>query len=62
MTSRDQGLRNWTGGTWNIIKLIGMNYRFALIHEKGTGTKIAEKLKNLEKFGRRKKVKFQPCV
>jgi hypothetical protein len=31
VTSRDQGLQNWTGGTWNIIKLIGMNSRFALI-------------------------------
>ena len=31
---RDQGLQNWTGGTWNIIKLIGMNSRFALIHKK----------------------------
>ena len=28
--------------------------------QKGTGTKMAEKLNNLEKFGR-KKVKFQPC-
>ena len=31
MTYRDQGLQNWTGGTWNIIKLIGMNSKFALI-------------------------------
>ena len=31
MTSRDQGLQNWTGGTLNIIKLIGMNSRFASI-------------------------------
>ena len=28
--------------------------------QKGTGTKIAEKLNNFEKFGR-KKVKFWPC-
>ena len=28
--------------------------------QKGTGTKIAEKLNNYEKF-ERKKVKFQPC-
>ena len=28
--------------------------------QKGTGTKMAEKLNNLEKIGRRK-VKFQPC-
>ena len=28
--------------------------------QKGTGTKIAEKLNNFEKF-ERKKVKFQPC-
>ena len=33
-TYRDQGLKNWTGGTWDIIKLIGMNSRFALIHKK----------------------------
>ena len=34
MTYRDQGIQNWTGGTWNTIKLIGMNSRFALIHKK----------------------------
>jgi hypothetical protein len=37
---RDLGLQNWTGGTWNTIKLIGMNLRFALIYK--TGTKMAE--------------------
>ena len=31
MTSRDQGLQNWTGGTLNIIKLIGMNSSFSKI-------------------------------
>ena len=34
VTPRDQGLQKWTGGTWNIIKLIGINFRFALIDKK----------------------------
>ena len=39
-----------------------MNSRFALIHKKGTGTKMAEKLNNFEKFERKKKkIKFHPC-
>ena len=29
--------------------------------QKGTGTKMAEKLNNFEKFKRKKKIKFQPC-
>ena len=29
--------------------------------QKGTETKIAEKLNNFEKFERKEKVKFQPC-
>ena len=31
MTPKAQELQNWTGGTLNIIKLIGMNSRFASI-------------------------------
>ena len=38
--SEDQGLQNWTGGTWDIIKLIGMNSRFALIHKKAQEHKL----------------------
>ena len=38
VSDRDQGLQNWNGGggggTQKIIKLIGMNSRFALIHKK----------------------------
>ena len=41
-------------GTLKSIKLIGMN------SQKGTRTKMAEKLNNFKKF-ERKKVKFQPC-
>ena len=43
-----------------------MNSRFAKKSQKGTGTKMAEKLNNFEKFERkkkkreRKKIKFQP--
>ena len=59
VTSRDQGLQNWTGFTWNIIKL--MNSRFALGNsQKGTVTKMAEKLSNFEK-NCKKKIRFQPC-
>ena len=31
MTPKDQELENWAGGTLNIIKLIGINSRFASI-------------------------------
>ena len=31
MTSRDQGLQNWNGGPFYVIKLIGLNSRFAKI-------------------------------
>ena len=61
MTSRDQGLQNWTGGTWNIIKLIGMNSRFALIHKKAQEQKllkIGTILKNLKE----KKSNFSPVL
>jgi hypothetical protein len=44
--SRDQGLQNWTGGTQNIMKLIGLISRFALIHKKAQKQKVAEKLNN----------------
>ena len=40
LRSRDQGLQNWTGGTWNIIRLIRMNSRFALIHENAQEQKM----------------------
>ena len=39
--------RNWSGGTLKPIELIGINSRFALIHKKGTRTKMVEKLNNL---------------
>ena len=60
MTSRNQRLQNWTGGTWNIIKLIGMNPR--MNPQKGTGTKIAEKFNSYEKFERKKKSNFSTVL
>ena len=50
MTSRDQGLQNWTEDTWNIIKLERNELQISTNSQKGTGTKIAEKLNNFEKF------------
>ena len=47
--NRDQGLQNWTGGTWNTIKLIGMDSRFALIHEKAQEQKWLKNLKEKKK-------------
>ena len=49
MTSRDQGLQNWTVDTLTIIKLIGMNSRFASICIKAQEQKMTEKLNNLTK-------------
>jgi hypothetical protein len=57
---RDQGLQNWTVGTWNIIKLIGINSRFTLIHKKSQEQKWLKKLNNFEKFERKKKSNFSP--
>ena len=51
VTSRDQGLQN---------KIERSELQIRTNSQKGTGTKIAEKLNNFEKF-ERKKVKFQPC-
>jgi hypothetical protein len=61
VTYRDQGLQNWIGGTWNSIKLIGMNSRFALIHKKAQEHKWLKKLNNFEKF-ERKKSNFSPVL
>ena len=44
MISTQPELQNWAGGILKPIKLIGMNSRFAKIHKKGTGTKMAEKI------------------
>ena len=49
MTSRDQGLQNWTGDTLTIVKLIGMNSRFASICIKAQEQQMTEKLNNLTK-------------
>jgi len=38
------------------MKLIGINSRFTLIDKKDIGTKMAEKLNNLKKFERKKKI------
>ena len=40
VTPRGQGLQNWTGGTLNIIKLIGMSSRFASICIKAQEQKL----------------------
>jgi len=48
------------GGTLKQIKLIGINSRFALIDKKSTGTKMAEKIKSFEKFG--KNPDFSPVL
>ena len=66
MTYRDQGLKNWTGGTWNMIKLIGMNTKFTLIHKKAQEQKWLKNetiLKNLKekKKKKEKEKKNQPC-
>jgi hypothetical protein len=52
LNHRDQGLQNWTGGTFNTIKLVGMNSRFACICIKAQEQKMTEKWNNLtEKAG-----------
>jgi hypothetical protein len=56
-----QELQIWTGGTLNIIKLIGMNSTFAQIIEKLKNNKMSEILKNFENLTE-KRVKIQPCA
>ena len=59
MTSTHPKLQNWTEGTLKPIKLIGMNFRFTKIHknsQKGTGTKMAEKLNNFERFDKENQI------
>ena len=51
MTSQDQGLQNWAGGPLKLIKLIEINFRFAIIDKK---TQETEKLNNFEIFERKK--------
>ena len=52
MTSTHPELQNWAGGTLKPIKLTGMNSRFSKNSQKGTGTKLVEKLNNFETFER----------
>jgi hypothetical protein len=54
VTSTHPELQNWAGGTLKPIKLIGMNSRFAKIHEKAQEQKWLEKLNNCNKFERKK--------
>jgi hypothetical protein len=56
-----QELQIWTGGTLNIIKLIGMNSTFAQILGKLKNNKMSENLKNFENLTE-KRVKIQPCT
>ena len=50
MTSTHPEFQNWAGG---ILKLIERNeLQICKNSQKGTGTKMAEKLKNFEKFER----------
>ena len=59
MTSQDQGLQNWAGGPLKLIKLIEINFRFAIIDKK---TQETEKLNNFEIFERKKKSGFSPVL
>lgn len=61
MSDRDQGLQIWTGGTWKHNKIDRNELQTRTNSQKGTGTKMAEKLNNLEKF-ERKKSNFSPVL
>ena len=54
MNQMQQGLQNWTVGTLNQCKLIGIKSRFALIHRKEQETKMSEKWGNLENLEEKK--------
>jgi hypothetical protein len=56
-----QELQIWTGGTLNIIKLIGINFTFAQILVKLKNNKMSENLKSFENLTE-KRVKIQPCT
>jgi hypothetical protein len=60
VTSIHPELQNGAGGTLKPIKLIGMNSRFAKIHEKAQEQKWLGKLNNCGKF-EKKKITYQPC-
>ena len=62
MTSRDQGLQNWAGGTFKLIKLIGINSRFALIDKKAQEQKWLKNLTILKNLREKKKSNFSPVL
>ena len=54
MSPVQQELQIWTGGTLNIIRLIGMNSTFAQILGKLKNNKLSENLKNFENLKEKK--------
>ena len=61
MSPAQQELQIWTGGTLNIIKLIGRNSTFPQILGKLKNNKMSGNLKNFENLTE-KRVKIQPCA
>ena len=59
MTPIQQELQNWTGGAFNIIKLMGMKISFPKILGKLKKIKLSENLRNFENL-KEKKSKFSP--
>ena len=58
MTLTHPKLQNWAGGTYFDTNKIDRNeLQIRKNSQKGTGTKMAEKLNNFEKFERRRKKK-----
>ena len=56
-----QELKKWTVGTLNQCKLIGIKFRFALIHKKEQETKMPENGGILKIWGK-KDIKIQACA
>ena len=61
MTSRDQALQNWAGGTFKLIKLIGINSRFALFDKKAQEQKWLKNSAILKKIVK-KRSNFSPVL
>ena len=57
MTPIQQELQNWTGGAFNIIKLMGMKISFPKIWGELKKIKMSENLRNFENL-KKKKVKI----
>ena len=61
MTSRDQELQNWTGGTLKNNKVDRNELQVRKNLHKGTGTKMTEKLNNMKNWTE-KKNQIHPCA